>query len=123
MLSILLIPVALCFTFGKVIKNKKQGRAIFIAMFLCLVLALGIIAVNEQAATPQLAQDGAVNITQDVYKRQVLHCMAERKEEDFMQIVVAIIGIVAAALLLYYVYILMKGDEQKCCLLYTSRCV
>nr|WP_283243750.1 potassium-transporting ATPase subunit KdpA [Guopingia tenuis] len=64
MLSILLIPVALCFTFGKAIKNKKQGRAIFIAMFLCLVLALGIIAVNEQAATPQLAQDGAVNITQ-----------------------------------------------------------
>lgn len=64
MLSILLIPVALCFTFGKAIKNKKQGRAIFIAMFLCLVLALGIIAVNEHAATPQLAQDGAVNITQ-----------------------------------------------------------
>lgn len=64
MLSILLIPMALCFTFGKAINNKKQGRAIFIAMFLCLVLALGIIAVNEHAATPQLAQDGAVNITQ-----------------------------------------------------------
>ena len=64
MLSILLIPMALCFTFGKAINNKKQGRAIFIAMFLCLVLALGIIAVNEHAATPQLSQDGAVNITQ-----------------------------------------------------------
>ena len=47
------------------------------------------------------------------FESDILHCMAERKEEDFMQIVVAIIGIVAVALLLYYVYILMKGDEQK----------
>ena len=62
MLSILLIPAALCFTFGKVVKNKKQGVAIFMAMFICLVLALGTIAVSEQVATPQLAQDG-VNIS------------------------------------------------------------
>ena len=62
MLSILLIPAALCFTFGKAVKNKKQGVAIFMAMFICLVLALGTIAVSEQVATPQLAQDG-VNIS------------------------------------------------------------
>ena len=62
MLSILLIPAALCFTFGKAVKNKKQGIAIFMAMFICLVLALGTIAVSEQVATPQLAQDG-VNIS------------------------------------------------------------
>lgn len=63
MISILLIPVALCFTFGKAVKNKKQGVAIFMAMFICLVLALGTIAVSEQLATPQLAQDGNVNIS------------------------------------------------------------
>lgn len=63
MLSILLIPAALCFTFGKSVKNKKQGIAIFMAMFICLVIALGSIAVNEQMATPQLAQDGNVNIS------------------------------------------------------------
>lgn len=63
MISILLIPVALCFTFGKAIKNKKQGIAIFSAMFICLVIALGTIAVSEQGATPQLAQDGNVNIS------------------------------------------------------------
>mgnify|MGYP000703836870 FL=1 len=63
MISLLLIPAALCFTFGKSVKNKKQGVAIFMAMFLCLVVALGIVAVNEQMATPQLAQDGAANIT------------------------------------------------------------
>ena len=62
MLSILLIPAALCFTFGSAVKNKKQGIAIFMAMFICLALALGTIAVSEQAATPQLAQEG-VNIS------------------------------------------------------------
>lgn len=62
MLSILLIPAALCFTFGKAVKNKKQGVAIFMAMFISLALALGTIAFSEQAATPQLAQDG-VNIS------------------------------------------------------------
>jgi len=63
MLSILLIPAALCFTFGAAVKNKKQGIAIFMAMFLCLVLALGCIAVSEQSATAQLAQNGAVNVS------------------------------------------------------------
>ncbi|WP_300383826.1 potassium-transporting ATPase subunit KdpA [Clostridium sp.] len=63
MISILLIPAALCFTFGRNIKDKRQGRAIFIAMFLMLVIALAVIAVNEANATPQLAQNGAVNIS------------------------------------------------------------
>lgn len=63
MLSILLIPTALCFTFGASVKNKKQGIAIFMAMFICLVIALGTIAVNEQMAAPQLAQNGEVNIS------------------------------------------------------------
>lgn len=63
MLSILLIPAALCFTFGAAVQNKKQGVAVFMAMFLCLVLALGCIAVSEQSATAQLAQNGAVNVS------------------------------------------------------------
>ena len=64
MISLLLIPAALCFTFGRNVKNKKQGIAIFMAMFICLVLALGAVAVSEQMATPQLAQDG-VNVAVD----------------------------------------------------------
>lgn len=63
MISILLIPAALCFTFGSAVKNRKQGIAIFMAMFLCLVVALGCIAVTEQAGTSQLAQNGAVNMS------------------------------------------------------------
>ena len=54
MISILLIPAALCFTFGSAVKNKRQGIAIFMAMFLCLVVALSCIAVTEQVGTPRL---------------------------------------------------------------------
>ncbi len=63
MISILLIPAALCFTFGSAVKNKKQGTAIFAAMFICLCIALGCIAVSEQVGTAQLAQDGAVDMS------------------------------------------------------------
>lgn len=63
LISILLIPAALCFTFGGAVKNKKQGLAIFMAMFICLALALVAIAVSEQGATPELMQNGNVNIS------------------------------------------------------------
>lgn len=65
MISLLLIPAALCFTFGKAVRNKKQGIAIFMAMFLCLIVALSVVAVNEQSGTMQLAQNGAVDISAD----------------------------------------------------------
>ena len=64
MLAILLIPVALCFSFGYSLKNKKHGFAVFMAMGICLAVALPVIGVTEQAATPQLAQSGAVAITE-----------------------------------------------------------
>lgn len=63
LISILLLPAALCFAFGRSVKDRKQGAAIFAAMFIMLVLALGAIALSEQAATPQLAQAGAVDLT------------------------------------------------------------
>lgn len=63
MISLLLIPAALCFTFGKSVKNKKQGTALFMAMFICLAGALAIVGANEQMATPQLAQSGDVNLS------------------------------------------------------------
>lgn len=62
LLSILLIPASLCFTFGQGVKNRKQGSTIFAAMFLCLILALGAITVNEQAGTAQQAADGRVEL-------------------------------------------------------------
>lgn len=63
MTSILLIPVACCFTFGIGVKNTRQGRAIFLSMFILLVIALSAIAVSEQLGTPQLASAGAVDLS------------------------------------------------------------
>ena len=55
LVSILLIPVALCFTFGALVKDKRQGWAVLAAMFVIfLPLALGLVAA-EQHGTPQLA--------------------------------------------------------------------
>ena len=62
MISLLLIPAACCFTFGEGVKNTRQGKAIFAAMLILLVLFTGVIAVSEHAGTPQLADGGAVNV-------------------------------------------------------------
>lgn len=62
MISLLLIPAALCFTFGRNIKDKKQGKAIFAAMLILLMIALSAVAVCEQIATPQLSQNGMVDL-------------------------------------------------------------
>lgn len=59
---ILLIPAALCFSFGCSVRSRKQGAAIFLSMFLVLVTCMGVIGVQEQAGTPQLAQSGAVDL-------------------------------------------------------------
>ena len=50
----------LCFTFGRNVKDKRQGVAVFLAMFIMLAAALAIVGCSEQAGTPQIAQDGAV---------------------------------------------------------------
>ena len=63
MISLLLIPAALCFTFGRNIKDKKQGVAVFLAMFIMLALALAVVGYTEQVSTPQIAQGGAVDIS------------------------------------------------------------
>lgn len=67
-IALLLIPAGLCFTFGRNIKDKKQGVAIFAAMYIMLIAFLAIIAVNEQNGTPQLAQNGAVDIISTDYQ-------------------------------------------------------
>jgi len=61
LLSIMLIPVALCFTFGRNVKDKKQGRAIFAAMMIMLVMALSVAAFNEQSGTTQLTKNQTVD--------------------------------------------------------------
>lgn len=60
MISILLIPMSLCFAFGRNIKDKKQGIALFIAMFIVLILTLGFVAYNEHRATPLSVNNNSV---------------------------------------------------------------
>lgn len=58
--SLLLIPVSLVFSFGRFVNDRRQGRALFAALFILLLAGLVAIAYFEQTGTPQLAQDGAV---------------------------------------------------------------
>ncbi|MRX81466.1 potassium-transporting ATPase subunit KdpA [Eggerthella guodeyinii] len=59
-ISLLLIPVSLVFSFGRFVNDRRQGRALFAALFILLLAGLVAIAYFEQVGTPQLAQDGAV---------------------------------------------------------------
>jgi potassium-transporting ATPase potassium-binding subunit len=58
MLSILLIPVALVFTFGKMVGDARQGWAVLIAMTLLFIALLGIALWAEQGGNPVLARLG-----------------------------------------------------------------
>lgn len=51
-LSILLIPAALCVSFGRAVKDGRQGRSIYITMMIFFVAALAAITVSEQFAAP-----------------------------------------------------------------------
>lgn len=47
LLSILLIPASLCISFGKAVKDSKQGRAIYAAMLILFVASLTILTLSE----------------------------------------------------------------------------
>ncbi len=47
LLSILLIPASLTFTYGKMVKSVKQGRTIFFTMFLLLIAGLSLSLYSE----------------------------------------------------------------------------
>jgi len=58
MFYILIIPVALTFFFGKMVKDSKQGKAIFGAMFIMFVLMLGTTYSAEIAGNPLVSHIG-----------------------------------------------------------------
>ena len=60
MLSILLIPMALCFTFGVMINNRRQGSAIFWAMMVLFLLGLCVSLAAEWQANPAIAKLGVM---------------------------------------------------------------
>ncbi|MCK6629081.1 MAG: potassium-transporting ATPase subunit KdpA [Anaerolineae bacterium] len=58
MLSILLIPAALCYTFGKMVGDTRQGWAVLAAMTLMFVPLLLTVTIAEQAGNPLLDKIG-----------------------------------------------------------------
>jgi len=58
MLSIFLIPAALCFTFGRMVGDTRQGWAVLAAMTLMFVVLAYIAMHFEQQANPLLTQLG-----------------------------------------------------------------
>ncbi len=58
MLSILLIPAALCYTFGKMVKDTRQGWALLAAMTAIFVVLLFGAYAAEQAGNPALPKLG-----------------------------------------------------------------
>lgn len=58
MLSILLIPAALCYTFGMMVNDKRQGWAVLIAMLIIFIPLATLSAVSEQQGNPAFSQLG-----------------------------------------------------------------
>jgi potassium-transporting ATPase potassium-binding subunit len=54
MLAILLIPAALCYTFGVMVGDRRQGWALLAAMAIMFAAAAAFTIHAEQAATPEL---------------------------------------------------------------------
>lgn len=57
MLSILLIPAALCFAYGSMVSDRRQGWAIFSAMFIILLPFVLVAYVEEQGGNPLLPSE------------------------------------------------------------------
>ncbi|MGS0757620.1 potassium-transporting ATPase subunit KdpA, partial [Roseateles sp. GG27B] len=58
MLAIFLIPAALCFSFGQLVGDSRQGVALLAAMSLMFVVAVVVATGAEQAGNPILASQG-----------------------------------------------------------------
>ncbi|EEQ10222.1 Potassium-transporting ATPase A chain [Yersinia mollaretii ATCC 43969] len=59
MLAIFLIPCALCFAFGQVVGDNRQGHALIWAMLLIFVVSVVVVMFAELAGNPHLTQLGA----------------------------------------------------------------
>ncbi|QEZ43881.1 potassium-transporting ATPase subunit KdpA [Cupriavidus oxalaticus] len=55
MLAIFLIPAALCFTFGEMVGDRRQGVAVLASMTVIFIAMACVAALSEQMANPALA--------------------------------------------------------------------
>jgi K+-transporting ATPase ATPase A chain len=65
MLAIFLIPAALCFTFGEVVSDRRQGYALLWAMSIMFIAAVAVVMWAELRGNPHfltLGADSAINM-------------------------------------------------------------
>lgn len=77
LLSMMMIPGALVYTFGLMLKNKKQGWAIFGAMAGIFIIALPICYFAEKAGNPALAHVGLNQLMGNMEGKEVRFGIAE----------------------------------------------
>ena len=65
MLAILLIPASLCYTFGKMVGDTRQGWAVLAAMTLIFCVLLGVTLWSEHSPNPVLARIAGAGRTPD----------------------------------------------------------
>jgi len=63
MIAIFLIPAALCFTFGRVVGDMRQGWAVLAAMTIMFVIAVIVVMPAEQAGNPLLGPLGVDQVS------------------------------------------------------------
>ena len=66
MLAILLIPASLCYTFGEMVGDRRQGWAILAAMVAVFVAMLGLALAAEQHGNPVLGRLGVDQTPSDL---------------------------------------------------------
>ncbi len=66
MLAILMIPAALCYTFGKMVGDTRQGWAVLATMTLLFVAMLAVCEWAELRGNPLLAKAGADQAVSDI---------------------------------------------------------
>jgi len=71
-LSIVLIPASLCVSFGKAVKDSKQGKSVYIAMMILFVVSLTAVTASEQIAAPSFT---GVAASASMEGKEVIHGM------------------------------------------------
>lgn len=59
-MAIILIPAALCFTWGRLVRNRAHGLAMFLIMLVLVLPAVWVVVSAEQAGNPLLAHTDQV---------------------------------------------------------------
>jgi potassium-transporting ATPase potassium-binding subunit len=69
--SILWIPAALTYTFGKMVGNRRQGWALFAAMWILMVVGFAMTAPGEHHATPAMQAAGIASSAPNLEGKEV----------------------------------------------------